>query len=76
MTELTTQISDTLDRYQAWSERRAALSVQEGTYGGHVDANEWHTSDDEAAELAHCLAHLLADTHPGVSREEVEAEAS
>lgn len=63
MTELTTQISDTLDRYQAWSDHRAALSAQEGMSGAHVAADDWHASDDEAAELAHCLAQLLADTH-------------
>lgn len=64
MNELTAQISDTLDRYQTWSDHRAALSAQEEASGTHVAADDWYASDDEAAELAHCLAKLLADTHP------------
>ena len=64
MTE-TAQISDTLARYRAWADHRSALSAEEGATGGQVAADDWHVSEDEAAELAHHLAGLLAATHPG-----------
>ncbi|MDN5802990.1 MAG: hypothetical protein L0H26_00125 [Microlunatus sp.] len=61
----TAQISDTLARYRAWADHRSALSVEEGATYGQVAADDWHASDDEAAELAHHLAGLLAATRPG-----------
>lgn len=64
--ELTEMISETLTRYGAWSTRREALSAAEDALdGGRVTANEWNTSDDEAVELAHSMAALLAEATAG-----------
>lgn len=48
-----------LDDYQAWAEKRQALSEAEGE-GNYPHADDWEGSDDDGVQLARDAADILA----------------